>query len=189
MVNDFMQKTLYYGSGTVKGYHSRENFCLAVDPSCAWTGQFDNECRPLCVEQISSVMVVDQEGLSGLAADGIIGLGPVVGEDEGWANPELFIDVAFEQNKIDEKIFSLLIGAGQKEQILTLGGYDLERYAKSDLVWHDSYSSEYWSVKLNGFKFGESDIEVSHEEVIVDSGTSYLIMPPTNFMQVYDLLR
>ena len=30
---------------------------------------------------------------------------------------------------------------------------------------------------------------VSHEEVIVDSGTSYLIMPPTNFMEVYDLLR
>ena len=58
-------------------------------------------------------MVVDQQGLDGLLADGIIGLGPVADEEE-FANPELFIDVAFDQGKIDEKIYSLLIGADDK---------------------------------------------------------------------------
>ena len=58
-INDFAQKTLFYGSGNVNGYHSRENFCLVADPSCDESEQDLSECKPLCVEQISSVMVVD----------------------------------------------------------------------------------------------------------------------------------
>ena len=87
-------KHLHYGSGSVSGLHSREKFCLAVDEAC----DGNSECQPLCVEQISSVMVQDQDGgLSGLLADGVMGLGPVKGADEGFANPELFIDIAYDQ--------------------------------------------------------------------------------------------
>ena len=106
-----------------------------------------------------------------------------------WAKPELFIDMAHEQGVIDEKVFSLLIGAGDKKQAFTLGGYDLDRFAKSDLNWHGSFSGEYWSVRLDGFKYADNEVTITHDEVIVDSGTSYIIMPEVSFMEVYRLVK
>ena len=137
-------------------------------------------------------MVARQTGLDGLTADGIIGLAPT--NDVSWvrswdAQPELFIDKAYEQGVIDERVFSLLIGAGEKEQAFTIGGYDLESFAKSDLVWHQNANPSYWSVKLDGFAYDDQYISISHDEAIVDSGTSYIIMPEAQFFQVLALLQ
>ena len=134
-------------------------------------------------------MVAHQHGLGGLLAEGIIGLAPVNYTDpRDTAKPELFIDVAFNQGAIDERVFSLLIGADKKKQVFTIGGYDLAQFAKGDLIWHDCFSDEYWSVRMDGFKYGDDALRTTHNEAIVDSGTSYLIMPEANFMEVFHLV-
>lgn len=61
-------------------------------------------------------MVSNQHGLDGLTAEGIIGLAPVNSTNNSPFEPypELFIEIAYQQGAIDEKVFSLLIGAEQR---------------------------------------------------------------------------
>jgi len=107
-----------YGSGDIWGHHASENVCL----SQAGRTKSDD----ICVNDFSILLVNDQNGLSGLIADGIIGLSPTT---FGSSKSDLFIDRAFEQGAIDEKVFSLLIGSGYQESVMTVGGYDLSKYA------------------------------------------------------------
>ena len=69
-----------------------------------------------------------------MEADGIIGLGPKI--EDNSSNAELFVEVAYNQGSIDEKIFSFLVGDGYNINYFTIGGYDLESYARSELTWH-----------------------------------------------------
>ena len=86
------------------------------------------------MEGISTLLVDRQSGLGALEADGIIGLAPQSSRREPDA--ELFIEKAYEQGVIDEKIFSFVVGDSHKPNYFTIGGYDLDTFATSDLHWH-----------------------------------------------------
>ena len=125
--------------------------------------------------------------MEALEADGIIGLAPAASTFEPDA--ELFIEVAYEQGVIDEKIFSLLVGDGHKENFFTIGGYDLESYATSDLTWHDLIEYDRWSVNFDAMLVGDDRIEATSRLAFIDSGASFIMMPRSDFTQFYNLVK
>ena len=90
---------------------------------------------------------------------------------------DLYITKAYAQGQIDEQVFSLSIGPGDLPSMMTFGGYDLDKYAKSDINWHTLIPDYHWEVTISGFKFGDINIPLSMNITIVDSGTSFISMP------------
>ena len=166
-----LQAYLAYGSGSVYGYYATESMCLSTD----------SENEPICVEDFQSIFVKRQTGLSMLMCDGILGLGPTMGTNP--VDGKLFIEQAYDTGVIDEKIFSLSIQTEKLDSYLTVGGYDLDQYAQSDLSWHNVVENGYWSLPFEGMFYGDQIIHKSppNDTIIVDSGTSYFLMPPTPF--------
>ena len=59
-----------------------------------------------------------------------------------------------------------------------LGGYDLERHAGGRPVsWHNLISDKYWSIPLGSVLYGNQALVLTTDRVIVDTGTSYTIVP------------
>lgn len=64
-----------------------------------------------------------------------MGLSPVkIGDNR----PDLFIELAYDQGVIDEKVFSLNFAGDYSISYLTVGGYDAEEFAAEEITWHDN---------------------------------------------------
>ena len=129
-------------------------------------------------------------GLSGLVSDGLVGLSP---SKIGDQRPDLFIEEAYRQGSIDEMVFSILFGGDDASSKITFGGYDDEVFAKEDLHWYPNYTiyskHYFWAVELEGAALGNryySDIEPM---AVVDSGSSYILMPYSLFDDFVDELN
>lgn len=181
-------KTLSYGSGNVYGTKSQETVCLALDTNCTAgtiTTDFETRCKEICVDQLNMVYITDQVGLDTLQSEGILGLAPTNMNDPEM---DLFIEKAYEQGQIAEKVFSLSIGTDDQESLLTIGGYNLTRFATSNITWHALNPDYHWEVTISGFKVGTTEVPLSMNITIVDSGTSYIGLPQSEYMALYDLL-
>ena len=73
---------------------------------------------------------------------------------------------------------------------LTFGGYNIsvaggkfEKYQTP--TWNELVNSNYWSVQLVGARLGDKQLQMSTNVAIVDSGTSYLLMPNRNIYITY----
>jgi hypothetical protein len=72
---------------------------------------------------------------------------------------------------------------------IIIGGYNLEKYAKSDqsLVWNNLANHYYWTVTLNKVTFknkdntSDFDFKTTANQAILDSGTSYILMPVDDY--------
>ena len=121
--------------------------------------------------------VNSQSGLYSLRSSGLVGLSPYKFDPAS----DLFIEKMKAEGAIDSAVFSLSIGMGEKQSKITFGGYDISQFATSSLVWHDiSRSSIYWQLPMDhfGFSVGNKHFKMGQKQgLIVDSGTSYLLMP------------
>jgi hypothetical protein len=60
----------------------------------------------------------------------------------------------------------------------SIGGYDLNTYAKGPLAWIPVYAdTEYWAVALNGIKIGFTPLVSNAAIAILDTGTSLILGP------------
>ena len=75
-------------------------------------------------------------------------------------------------------MFSFHIAGNRQQSIVTIGGYNLS-YANLDstVTWNDVIDSHYWSLNLVDAKLGQMQIKLTTNFAIVDSGTSYILMP------------
>jgi hypothetical protein len=65
---------------------------------------------------------------------------------------------------------------------VTFGGYDLKKHApNSTLSWNDLVSTDYWTVRLSQVKLGNESIPLSTTRAILDTGTSYTVVPTADF--------
>ena len=74
---------------------------------------------------------------------------------------------------------------------VTFGGYDLQSFAKEELTWHNNVSDWFWAVNLTEIKTG-SETLMSNDygrELIVDSGSSYILLPRTDFNAFLDQMQ
>ena len=105
----------------------------------------------ICASDHRIAAVVAETGLDTLVGDGILGLGP----DTLTDMPKLFIDSLKEQGVIDHRMFSFLIGLDHNlPSKFMVGGYDLAKYAKGPIKWHNTLEPKktwYWT----GVKFGD----------------------------------
>ena len=135
---------LRYGSGECRGDRIQEKVCLKTRATCE--GHF---CEPVCVESMNIASITSQDaGLRGLTSDGLLGLSPVLIDDRGQ---DLFIDAAYKQGAIDEKVFSLSFAGENGDSFFTMGGYDINEFAiEDDVTWHDNIGEYFWAVNADG---------------------------------------
>jgi hypothetical protein len=87
----------------------------------------------------------------------------------------------YNSGAIDKKVFSIFISKKPEyKSAVTFGNYNLN-YAviqgNTSIFWVDITNTQYWSLKLVSAKLGDRQIKLSTNSAIVDSGTSYLLMP------------
>ena len=68
----------------------------------------------------------------------------------------------------------------------------MDEFAVEELVWHDNTGKYFWSVQLDEVKFGErtaidfkKSSKLGHANAVVDSGSSYILMPKKHFWAFY----
>jgi pyruvate-formate lyase len=65
-----------------------------------------------------------------------------------------------------------------QQSILTIGGYDINTHAPNMTVsWNSLIDTDYWSVRLSKVSLGNTNIALSTNKAIIDSGTSYVVVP------------
>ena len=106
------------------------------------------------------VAVHNQLNLAGLEAEGIIGLSPTNFYE---IRSELFIDEAYKQGQINQKVFSLSIGDGRSPSSLTIGDYDVERFATGEVTWHPLVEKHFWAINLQSFRVGQQDVGLTSD--------------------------
>ena len=139
----------------------------------------------MCADNAIFGNVVMQHGLDGLQAEGIFGLSPIPHTNAQNYTSELFLETLYEVGAIDEALFSLMINSDDDvDSKITIGGYDSEKFGAegSEINWHPLKPKDgklnHWRLDLESLSFGDHKLEASEiESVIVDSGTSLLLMP------------
>ena len=83
------------------------------------------------------------------------------------------------------------------ESKITIGGYNSTKYAQegSKLTWHPLMPGadeklNHWKLGIDSLKFGDYDIKDTQiDSVIVDSGTSLVLMPQKEFKKLIELIE
>lgn len=127
-----------------------------------------------------------------LVSDGLIGLSPFkIGDDR----PDLFIDLAVDQEVLDERVFSVSFQGDTADSFITFGGYDVDDFAVEPLTWHDNVGEYFWAVSLEEIIVSVGDTVLKHEQgpyfatqVVIDSGSSYILMPENEFFDFAELI-
>jgi len=78
---------------------------------------------------------------------------------------------------IKKMMFSFHVGSGNQQSKVTIGGYDLDRFAKGKMHWHSLVNDRYWSLYMKQARLGDKVLDDSVTTIIVDSGTSFFLMP------------
>jgi hypothetical protein len=58
-----------------------------------------------------------------------------------------------------------------------MGLVNSAEHASAPIVWNELVNINYWSLNLVGARFGNKSLALSTQLAIVDSGTSYLLLP------------
>ena len=139
-----------------------------------------------------------QQGLEGLQADGIIGLAPTAHTNQSNFTSVLLVERLFEEGAIAAPVFSLMIDSDDTvDSKITLGGFNSAKYGAkgTEMAWHDLMPGKegtfnHWRLKMEQLKFGDYVIEdTAIESVIVDSGTSLVLMPQKEFKKLMELIE
>ena len=150
---------IMYGSGSVKGFFSKDDVTIAQD---------------IVINEVEFAEITDAGGL-GMAYslgkfDGILGLGFTTISVGGV--PTVF-EEAIKQNKVDQPIFAFYLGDNEPGE-LTFGGYDSSKF-KGDLEYIKLVSATYWEINVDGI--GAGAYKSGETTAIVDSGTSLITGP------------
>jgi Eukaryotic aspartyl protease len=147
---------------------------------------FDMLCLEMqnstCIKDFKMLSVIQTSGLEGLSADGIIGLAPSTQRTKA----SLFVDELYNAGQISKRIFSFKIMPKESGQqsLFTLGGYNTQYSGggnSSSITWNELINTNYWSLNLVSVKVGSTNLKLSSHTAIVDTGTSYLLMPQGKF--------
>ena len=157
---------LQYGKGTVYGYNSLDDVCIKPD------GDYGDGCMP----QYLFKSVVGQRDLQGLAGAGIIGLSPSTHDHEA----QLFVPTLYHSSAIKKNMFAMFIDPNGQSKI-QMGGYDLNKYARGPIHWHDLSSPSFWQVRFDKVRVGSWSFKPSTHEAMADSGTSLNMIPDEDF--------
>ena len=77
---------------------------------------------------------------------------------------------------------------------MTFGGYDVERFASGPINWHKiNVYENYWQVTMQEFQFKGKELSTSgmfsNKNIIVDSGTSMILLPKSDMLKMFNVLK
>jgi len=161
---------IMYGSGSVKGFFSKDDVTLADD---------------IVINDVGFAEVTDAGGL-GLAYsigkfDGILGMGFTSISVGGV--PTIF-EEAMKQNKVDQPIFAFYLGDNEPGE-LTFGGYDSSKF-EGDLKYVKLEAATYWEIAMDSIQAGDYKKDSADGKItgIVDSGTSLITGPKAEISKI-----
>jgi saccharopepsin len=157
---------LHYGSGDAYGYYSHDLVCLKPDK---------------CADDFGFMSVGAVKNMYFLQASGIVGLTPVSMDPKC----DLFIEKMKKNGLIPTAEFSIYIDLLNNQSKMTLGGFDLHRFAAPNaaLNFHNiTNGTQHWTLTLDKMEtVGGSEVQSlelgRNASIIIDSGTSFLLMP------------
>ncbi|CAJ1952280.1 unnamed protein product [Cylindrotheca closterium] len=168
-MEDGAEFNIMYGSGSVKGYFSKDSVTIADD---------------IIIEGQRFAEIEDAGGL-GIAYslgkfDGILGLGFTSISIDGATT---VFENALKQNKLAQPMFSFYLGDNAPGE-LTFGGYDSSKF-EGDLEYVKLDAATYWQITLDKIVAGDFEKESSDKiTAIVDSGTSLLAGPKADVAKI-----
>ena len=82
------------------------------------------------------------------------------------------------------------IGKGDEPSSVTIGSYGPEGNVVpgTPIVWHQLTDLSFWEVNFKNPKIGNILIETKIKKIIVDTGTSYNLVPRNDFNQILDIV-
>mmetsp|Transcript_18520 Transcript_18520/g.38741 ORF Transcript_18520/g.38741 Transcript_18520/m.38741 type:complete len:416 (+) Transcript_18520:155-1402(+) len=157
---------IQYGSGSVKGFFSRDEITLAKD------------------------IVVKDQKFAEVANAGGLGVGYVMGRFDGilglgfeklsLGGANTVFKNAIDQKVVSQPVFSFALG-DNKDGELTLGGYDDSKF-KGEITWVNLSEASYWLIDIDDVSVGR--ISSGKTNGIVDSGTSLITGPSTEIAKI-----
>jgi len=119
-----------------------------------------------------------------MTSDGIVGLAPVA-RGQGAS---LFIEQLYNEGQIDRNLFAFAIGKDFEKSKVMIGGYNLDSYSAGQLIWHDLFDTNYWTLPMSHVSYGDFEIEVKVDQLIVDTGTSLTLIPSKDFNSLVSII-
>jgi len=157
---------IQYGSGSVKGFFSRDEITLAKD------------------------IVIKDQKFAEVSNAGGLGVGYVMGQFDGilglgfeklsLGGANTVFKNAIDQKVVSQPVFSFALG-DNKDGELTLGGYD-DSKIKGEITWVNLSEASYWLIDIDDISVG--GISSGKTNGIVDSGTSLITGPTTEIAKI-----
>lgn len=161
---------IMYGSGSVKGFFSKDDVTLADD---------------IVINDVGFAEVTDAGGLGFAYSlgkfDGILGMGFTSISVGGV--PTIF-EEAMKQNKVDQPIFAFYLGDNEPGE-LTFGGYDSSKF-EGDLKYVKLEAATYWEIAMDSIQAGDYKKDSADGKItgIIDSGTSLITGPKAEISKI-----
>jgi len=177
-------KKLEYGIGTTYGTLSSDTFSIGTSEGLTATGT-------------SFVLADRMEDSSTDAYDGL-----VVRSIQGFAFSSLsdgvptLVDMLKQQGAISTRVFSFYLSMtdfnsnqADTDSVCIIGEVDTS-YASGDLTYIPLYDETgFWSVQLNSISVGSSSIVSAVSAAMLDTGTSLMSGPESDFTSILDALN
>lgn len=138
------------------------------------------------------INVIFQKDFDGFSADGLCGLGLDGFIDRDTENN--LIRNLFLGGQIDNQMFSfkLLRESHSNDDVtseMVIGGYDNDSFIGNMSFYDVSSNQNYWAIDLEKVFFNGGLIKNSVSQALIDTGTSILIIPTSEFVIFYEMLK
>jgi cathepsin D len=162
---------LAYGTGEVDGVMAQDrisfaNYTLQLDFGLAQTASNDFNNYPM---------------------DGILGLGPANSNDLGAKTVMQALD---DQAGLKDNILGVHLqraADGTNDGTITIGGLDTSKF-KGDIAYTSTKSGNAWEIPVDDVYVGGKACGLTGKTAIIDTGTSYALMPPSDAKALHGLI-
>jgi cathepsin D len=163
--------SLAYGTGEVDGVMANDkvafaNYTLQLEFGLAETASNDFNNYPM---------------------DGILGLGPASSNDLGSQTVMQALDA---QAGLKDNVLGIHLQRAAddaKDGTLTIGGVDSSKF-KGDLSYTPTKSNSAWEINVDDMFVGGKACNFKSKSAIIDTGTSYALMPPSDAKILHGLI-
>ena len=120
--------------------------------------------------------------------DGILGIGRGVDTKDGVNAPQV-MDSLKDEGLIGSKLYGIHLSRsedGLNDGELNLGEVNKDRFS-GDLNWIDCVPNDtgFWEIAIDDATVNGKDIGLSGKKGIMDTGTSYILMPPADALAIH----
>ena len=175
------QLTLEYAIGEVRGNVVSDKFCFT-------------DIASACLSQpLTFLGVYASDNMQSYRSSGFIGLAPVA--DASFNLPSFISQLKDDKSNLVPPIFSFFLSNSfLYEGKLTFGAYDLTKYGKKGeaVFWANmGPNHNYWTVNMASARFSTNtkEITISSQYLILDTGTSYTMIPSFDFQNIIEFLQ